>query len=118
MAPGLAENQAHQLALAFTLPALDDLLRMGTDLVSRDAAKIGMEATDQSLADVRMKLRLEMRKMGILARQNPFFKNAFFQKLLQQCRHILEVLARLVLHAALRMPAVIPGKPVAASAAR
>ena len=75
--------------------------------------QIGVEMSNQRLADVRMHLRVEHWTVRILAGENPFFKTTFFQQLLQYPGNILEVLAHFIFHSALRVPAIVSAEAIA-----
>ena len=53
---------------------------MATDFVTSSVGKIGVEAADQSLADIGMELRFKEGAVCILAGENPFLEDAFFQQ--------------------------------------
>src|SRR5208282_6691385 len=76
VAARLAEHLADKLAAAIALPLFHNLLRLSANLVARDVGEIGLEATQQGLADIGVQLRLELRAVHILAPENPFVEHA------------------------------------------
>src|SRR5580704_985068 len=108
----------NQIAPTFVLPLIHDLLRMSADFVAGRVRQIGMEASDQCLAQVGMQLRFKNGEMRVLASKDPFLEDTHLEQLLQCFRNVLEMLAGFIFDAALGMAAIVAGESVAASAAR
>src|SRR5579864_952915 len=89
---------------------------MRPNLIIRNMANVRREASQQCLADIGMQLRFKLREVHIQAAQNPFFDDTLLDRLFQKLGHVLEMLARFILYAALCMTGVVARKAVAAPA--
>ena len=118
VAASLFQYLFDQAVAAIALPPLQDRLRVLANLVVSNVPHVCMKATDQRLTDIGMKLGLEQRQVSILAGENPSLEHTFLEQGFQRLRHLLEMLARFVLDAALCVASVISGKSIAATSAR
>src|SRR5579872_6033370 len=87
---------------------------MRANLVAGDVRNVRLKSAQQDLTNVVVQLWFELRPMNVLTTENPFLEDSFFQRLFQDFGNCLEVLASLVVDAALGVASVVPGITIAA----